>query len=84
MREGGIPAGDARNRGLQMEEALLLDGGGQFRPKATGQRCLVGYQDAAGFLRGLKLSKVLDGVVVPCRSREVKLLVCTTHLRKVT
>ena len=50
MRIGRVPAGDARDRRLEMIEAMLLHQRGEFRAEARGQRRLVDDHAAAGLL----------------------------------
>ena len=46
--EGGVVSGDPLDRGLQVEEAFLLDGGGQLGAEPGGQGGLVAHDTTTG------------------------------------
>lgn len=54
VREGGIPASDPRDGCFQVEEAFLLDDGGQLSAESVGQRSLVSDQNSSRLLGRLK------------------------------
>ena len=47
VREGSVVATDSLDRGLEVEEARLLDGGRQLGPKSPGIWSLVTHNNAA-------------------------------------
>ena len=46
--KGGVVSGDPLDRGLQVEEAFLLDGGGQLGAEPGGQGGLVAHDTTTG------------------------------------
>lgn len=60
--EWSVPACDASDRSLEMQEALFLDGRGEFSAESVREWSFVRNDDSAGLLDGLKLNKKIGKI----------------------